>query len=712
MQCGAEVCLGHSRRSRLAEQHPILAAVCVQTVHSILSMSAKHASHIQMPVLHQQTQMKAVIKHRRYLGDQFMLAGLDVLQQLSLTFDKSNLPAGNKRPPWHPCLFITSSWGGWNVGCMYSSRYKVDRAMPSNSCIRYAWLRCWESASTSWAFGAVFWNVCSLSCFCFSLCKHTVSHCLCFCWKRFFVFSCNLFHFAINVQQKRKGVPAHAMILESYTRGMTFGEDDVLIVADILPNRPGVTSRFWVQSSLGIHFDSGGNVNLDVLPCKKFWVGRACGQALLTLDSWDLTKLTSNPILRKLYIHTGIHHQELPPEPSFGFLTWSNGVARFPESAFQKFPEGSPHYPEPVEMKKKLVQEFPSPATVAATTPQSSQLGPQESPTSLLMEERNHSMSCVSWSWKLLRPMPCQLKGPLGWKIHIMFYQEVWFLGLSYVLFHLWSDFLFAVWLCLEMLKLCKLGSADNTWCSEVVPSHGLLVVRKAYCGGGRIQTISAGWKGPLFMDRKWNHGGVETGHIGDLWLQPWFIWKQGSCWYPDWYLYGWPCILWRGPLSFCTLHCPTQLLSVVANMCHNSWGMGEAEVSGVCFRFKDDLSLVVHEKKLLSLAEYAHLCCAVHGVANFKLAKTVPPCTLISYSHALICESSSFAFCMPWLFWGNRWWSSACALRVLCKPSWESEMQRVHAQYSRNCRYKAPAVEFFFQPCGVFLCFQLMSYF
>lgn len=75
---------------------------------------------------------------------------------------------------------------------------------------------------------------------------------------------------------------------------------------------------------------------------------------------------------------------------------------------------------------------------------------------------------------------------------------------------------------------------------------------------------------------------------------------------------------------------------------------MGEAEVSGVCFRFKDDLSLVVHEKKLLSLAEYAHLCCAVHGVANFKLAKTVPPCTLISYSLALICESSSFAFCMP----------------------------------------------------------------
>ena len=62
---------------------------------------------------------------------------------------------------------------------------------------------------------------------------------------------------------------------------------------------------------------------------------------------------------------------EPQPEPSLGFLTWSNGVARFPESAFQKFPEGSPHYQELIEMKKKLVQEFPSSATVAATTPQS-----------------------------------------------------------------------------------------------------------------------------------------------------------------------------------------------------------------------------------------------------------------------------------------------------------------------------------------------------
>ena len=45
-------------------------------------------------------------------------------------------------------------------------------------------------------------------------------------------------------------------------------------------------------------------------------------------------------------------------------------MARFPEAAFHKFPEGSSHYQELSEMKKQLVAEFPSSGTVAATTAQ------------------------------------------------------------------------------------------------------------------------------------------------------------------------------------------------------------------------------------------------------------------------------------------------------------------------------------------------------
>ena len=67
--------------------------------------------------------------------------------------------------------------------------------------------------------------------------------------------------------------------------------------------------------------------------------------------------------------------------------------------------------------------------------------------------------------------------------------------------------------------------------------------------------------------------------------------------------------------------------------------------MSGICFRFMDDLTLVVTaEKKLLSIADFAHQCCTVHGVANFTLAnhelvQKQYPVTLFSF-----CELFAFA--------------------------------------------------------------------
>ena len=34
---------------------------------------------------------------------------LDIMRPVSLMFDKAGLPAGDKREPWHPCLFVTNS---------------------------------------------------------------------------------------------------------------------------------------------------------------------------------------------------------------------------------------------------------------------------------------------------------------------------------------------------------------------------------------------------------------------------------------------------------------------------------------------------------------------------------------------------------------------------------------------------------------------------
>lgn len=51
------------------------------------------------------------------------------------------------------------------------------------------------------------------------------------------------------------------------------------------------------------------------------------------------------------------------------------------------------------------------------------------------------------------------------------------------------------------------------------------------------------------------------------------------------------------------------------------SSGLGEIELSGICFRFASDLVLVSSERQLTSLAEFAHKCCTVQGIANFELA-------------------------------------------------------------------------------------------
>ena len=49
--------------------------------------------------------------------------------------------------------------------------------------------------------------------------------------------------------------------------------------------------------------------------------------------------------------------------------------------------------------------------------------------------------------------------------------------------------------------------------------------------------------------------------------------------------------------------------------------GLGEQELAGVPFRFANDLQLVAHERKLLSLADFIHQMCTVHGLADFELA-------------------------------------------------------------------------------------------
>lgn len=63
--------------------------------------------------------------------------------------------------------------------------------------------------------------------------------------------------------------------------------------------------------------------------------------------------------------------------------------------------------------------------------------------------------------------------------------------------------------------------------------------------------------------------------------------------------------------------------------------------LSGLCFRFATDLVLVSNDRQLSSLAEFAHNCCTVQGIANFELAnhdiqqKMYPPVTWQDIAHS-----------------------------------------------------------------------------
>ena len=80
---------------------------CVDALSGLLSMSPKHVGHLQLPMPQAQALPNAVLKHRRQLEDKLIANNLDVLRNITLNFDKSNLPAGDQREPLHLCTLVT-----------------------------------------------------------------------------------------------------------------------------------------------------------------------------------------------------------------------------------------------------------------------------------------------------------------------------------------------------------------------------------------------------------------------------------------------------------------------------------------------------------------------------------------------------------------------------------------------------------------------------
>ena len=84
-------------------------ANCLETLSSVLSMSANFGGHVQIPVMQSQTKVTAWVKHKRVLEDTLHQHAIDITSLVSLHFDKTGSHANDKRPVHHPCLFVKAT---------------------------------------------------------------------------------------------------------------------------------------------------------------------------------------------------------------------------------------------------------------------------------------------------------------------------------------------------------------------------------------------------------------------------------------------------------------------------------------------------------------------------------------------------------------------------------------------------------------------------
>ena len=178
----------------------------------------------------------------------------------------------------------------------------------------------------------------------------------------------------------RKGVPAHAAILTSYLRGLSFGDGDVVVVADVLPNRC-LRGLFQALQFFNLFLSDALHIDtlhpLLLVPWRHAEFGRAALERMLdgsratpqmyyvgclrpdqgdvkiamekvVYDDWDRSPTAparSRPV-------------EPQPDPNLLLLTWSNNSASFPDSVLQKFPEGTTARAEILELKRAFIEEF------------------------------------------------------------------------------------------------------------------------------------------------------------------------------------------------------------------------------------------------------------------------------------------------------------------------------------------------------------------
>ncbi len=97
-------------------------------INNVCAMGPTNIGHIQLPVVHSQTSIGAVLKHQRPLEDALLAADMDFSQTMTLLFSKEQARSGSdRRPTSQACRIVTSSkQNKWLAGEKLQSGFMGD----------------------------------------------------------------------------------------------------------------------------------------------------------------------------------------------------------------------------------------------------------------------------------------------------------------------------------------------------------------------------------------------------------------------------------------------------------------------------------------------------------------------------------------------------------------------------------------------------------
>lgn len=207
----------------------------LQNVVTILNFGPQCVAHCQLPVEQSNTTSKAVVKHTRTIQDTLFDQGMDILNTVTLHFQKpADCTANDKRKVVQLCLAVSADSD--------KSLWSIPPVISQIPLVKIAEMRGYDSegkpgpSARTEQFPAFTFKV--LLFILFALLETMVAGLL------------GVVIFWPDPFDQRKGVPAHETILAAYFNGVSWKAGQKVIIFDLVPNRPLSRPEFQIMSFL------------------------------------------------------------------------------------------------------------------------------------------------------------------------------------------------------------------------------------------------------------------------------------------------------------------------------------------------------------------------------------------------------------------------------------------------------------------------------